>query len=113
MHFPEITIPEGTPEFAAGYLKAIDAAATEMAIGIMADSPRQAELRASADDMERSGRGSPWLVETRRDRADLIEVDARLEAARLIEATTRDGHVRFFMHKYVRLVQQAAERRAA
>lgn len=105
--FPAIVFPADMPAHARKQIGAIDDACIKCARRVLADNPPPRELRRRAD--EYSARGLFGLADANRDLADLIEVDARLEAARCMGAMA-DGTTKFFLFHYCALVREAAAR---
>lgn len=114
------TVADFVPvEFEAGdvgdYLRALDAEATAIAGVILAEAPPVRELWDRARAYRRQG--LEWLAGTNEELAAAIELDARLEAAKMMAASAAHGENArriVLLHTYsFQLHRQASARRLA
>ncbi len=106
--FAPITVPPNSAAFLTLNLYAIDEQATREAIALLNTSEEPAAIRAKAEAMP-----TEFLRGINRDRADLLELDARLIVANGMQAAAEqanNGTMVYFLNVYMRLVREAAER---
>lgn len=104
--FPPIDIT-GLSANAAAQVMSIDAVARTMAAEIIRTSPTPAELRARAEGFSPA---SEWLIAVNKDKARLLELDARLLALQSLQAHDQnyDGHrLHMALGVYEQLVLEA------